>query len=63
MIAFSAFKFAHILGIVLLLENITITAVWKVVADRTSDAVIIAFGQRMVTATDFGLRFRASFLP
>jgi len=55
MIAFSAFKFAHILGIVLLLENITITAVWKVVADQPSDAVIIAFGRRMVTESDFGL--------
>ena len=55
MIAFSLFKFAHILGIVLLLGNITVTAVWKVFADRTSDAGIIAFGQRMVTGTDFGL--------
>ena len=55
MIAFSLFKFAHILGIVLLLGNITVTAVWKVFADRTSDAAIIAFGQRMVTGTDFGL--------
>lgn len=55
MIAFSVFKFAHIVGIVLLLGNITVTAVWKVFADRTRDAAIVAFGQRMVTGTDFGL--------
>ena len=55
MLAFSLFKFAHIVGIVLLLGNITVTAVWKVFADRTSDTAIIAFGQRMVTGTDFGL--------
>jgi uncharacterized membrane protein len=55
MLAFSLFKFAHIVGIVLLLGNITVTAVWKVFADRTSNAAIVAFGQRMVTGTDFGL--------
>ena len=55
MLAFSLFKFAHIVGIVLLLGNITVTAVWKVFADRTCDAPIVAFGQRMVTGTDFGL--------
>ncbi len=55
MTAFNLFKFVHILGIVLLLGNITVTAVWKVFADRTRDASIIAFGQRLVTGTDFGL--------
>ncbi|MGY6551526.1 MAG: DUF2269 family protein [Erythrobacter sp.] len=55
MLAYNLFKFAHILGIVLLAGNITVTAVWKVFADRTQDAGIVAFGQRMVTGTDFGL--------
>lgn len=55
MTAFNVFKFAHIIGVILLLGNITVTAVWKVFADRTRDASIIAFGQRMVTGTDFGL--------
>jgi uncharacterized membrane protein len=54
-IAFSLYKFAHIVGIVLLVGNITVTAVWKVFADRTRDAAVIAFGQRMVSGTDFGL--------
>jgi len=53
--AFTLYKFAHILGIILLLGNITVTAVWKVFADRTRNASIVSFGQRMVTGTDFGL--------
>ena len=55
MTAFSIYKFAHVLGVILLLGNITVTAVWKVFADRTRNASIIGFGQRMVTGTDFGL--------
>lgn len=55
MTAFTLYKFAHILGIILLLGNITVTAVWKVFADRTRNASIVSFGQRMVTGTDFGL--------
>jgi len=55
MTAFNLYKFAHLLGLVLLLGNITVTAVWKVFADRTRDAGIVGFGQRMVTGTDFGL--------
>ena len=53
--SFYAFKFIHYLGIILLAGNITVTAVWKVFADRTHDWRIIAFGQRLVTGTDFGL--------
>ena len=53
--AFNLFKFIHFLGLVLLIGNITVTAVWKVFADRTQDVSIIAFGQRLVTGTDFAL--------
>jgi uncharacterized membrane protein len=49
------FKSLHYLGIILLAGNITVTAVWKVFADRNGDWRILAFGQRMVTGTDFGL--------
>ncbi len=49
------FKFLHYLGIILLAGNITVTAVWKVFADRSGDWRLVAFGQRMVTGTDFGL--------
>ena len=50
---YDALKYLHILGIVLLLGNVTITAFWKAFADRTGDPVVIAFGQRLVTITDF----------
>ena len=49
------FKFLHYLGIILLAGNITVTAVWKVFADRNGNWRIVQFGQRLVTGTDFGL--------
>ncbi|GGB72216.1 DUF2269 family protein [Blastomonas aquatica] len=55
MTTYDVLKFLHILGVILLLGNITVTAVWKVFADRTRDARIVAYGQRMVTGTDFGI--------
>lgn len=55
MTTFDIFKLMHVLGVILLLGNITVTAVWKVFADRTRNSGIVAFGQRMVTGTDFGL--------
>lgn len=39
----------------MLAGNITVTAVWKVFADRNGDWRIVQFGQRLVTGTDFGL--------
>ena len=55
MTTYYIFQFLHITGVILLVGNITVTAVWKVFANRTRDPVIIAFGQRLVTGTDFGL--------
>lgn len=43
----------HILGVVLLLGNIIVTAWWKGMANRTGDARIIAFAQGQVTITDW----------
>ncbi len=42
----------HILGVVLFLENIIVTAVWKVLADRTRSVPVVAHAQRLVTITD-----------
>ena len=50
-------KFVHITGVVMLMGNITATAFWKVFADRTGDARIVAFAQRLVTITDWSLTF------
>lgn len=48
-----AFKFLHVAGVVLLVGNVTITAIWKVFADRTGEMATIAFAQRMVNGTDW----------
>ena len=42
----------HIIGVVLFLGNIIVTAVWKMLADRTRDPAVVAFGQRLVVVTD-----------
>jgi uncharacterized membrane protein len=42
----------HIIGVVLFLGNILVTAVWKVLADRTRDAAVVAYAQRLVLTTD-----------
>lgn len=42
----------HIVGIVLFLGNILVTAVWKLLADRTRDAAVVAYAQRLVLTTD-----------
>ncbi len=47
------FKFLHVLGVILLIGNVTVTAVWKVFADRTRNTSIVAFGQSLVTGTDW----------
>lgn len=52
---YSAFKFLHLLGVVLLIGNVTASAVWKVFANRTKHPVIIAFAQKLVTYTDWSL--------
>jgi uncharacterized membrane protein len=57
MLSYTTFKIAHILGVVLFLGNIIVTGVWKVFADRTKNAVVIAFAQRLVTLTDWVFTF------
>ncbi|HLN13518.1 MAG TPA: DUF2269 family protein, partial [bacterium] len=44
-------KFFHILGAVLFVGNIIVTAMWKARADRTGDLATIAFANRLVAAT------------
>ena len=52
---YAFFKFTHVLGVVLLVGNVTVTAVWKVIADRTRDVVIVRFAQNVVVWTDWTL--------
>ena len=42
----------HVLGVVLFLGNLIVTAVWKVLADRTRHVDVIAYAQRLVAVTD-----------
>jgi uncharacterized membrane protein len=51
--SYNAFKFIHVLGIVILVGNVTITAYWKVLADLSKDARIIAHAQRGVNIADW----------
>lgn len=55
--AYDIAKFLHITGVVMLMGNITATAFWKVFADRTGDARIAIFAQRLVVITDWSLTF------
>lgn len=54
---YDVLRFIHVTGIIMLVGNITATAIWKFFADRTGDPAIIAFGQRLVTLTDWSLTF------
>jgi uncharacterized membrane protein len=46
-------KTAHVLGVVLFVGNIIVTAVWKGMADRTGRPEVVGFAQRLVTLTDW----------
>ena len=50
-------KFLHILGTILFLGNIIVTAFWKAFADRSKNWQIISFSQRLVTYTDIFFTF------
>jgi uncharacterized membrane protein len=51
--SYNILKFVHLLGVVILVGNVTITAYWKVLADLTKDARLIAHAQRGVTIADW----------
>jgi uncharacterized membrane protein len=53
MVLYTAFKVIHLLGVVLFLGNIIVTALWKTLADRTREPRVIAYAQHLVTVTDW----------
>ncbi|WP_270936171.1 DUF2269 family protein [Falsiroseomonas oryzae] len=55
--AYDVLKTLHLLGVVLLIGNVTVTSIWKLYADRTRDPRTIAFAQRLVTITDWFFTF------
>ena len=50
---YSILKFLHVLGVVVLIGNVTITAFWKVFADRKGDAGLVAHAQQAVIVADW----------
>lgn len=52
----------HILGVILFLGNLIVTAVWKTLADRTKNPPVVAYGQRLVTVTDFAFTATGALL-
>lgn len=50
--SYALLKMIHVFGAILLLGNITVTAWWKGMANRTGNPRVIAFAQRQVTLTD-----------
>ena len=59
---YAFFKSVHILGLILMAGNVTVTALWKVFADRTNKTQIMAFAQWLVTVTDFSFTLSGGFL-
>ena len=52
-VSYELHKLVHLLGVILLVGNVTVTSVWKVFAERTREPATIAFAQRLVTGTDW----------
>ncbi|EGV30937.1 Protein of unknown function DUF2269, transmembrane [Thiorhodococcus drewsii AZ1] len=50
---YALLKSLHVFGVIMLLGNAIVTMIWKMAADRTDDPRLVAFGQRLVTLTDW----------
>ncbi len=50
---YTVLKFIHILGVVLFVGNIVVTALWKTRADESGDLATVAFAQRTVARADW----------
>jgi uncharacterized membrane protein len=50
---YGVLKFIHILGVVLFVGNIIVTALWKTRADQSRDLATLAFAQRTVARADW----------
>ncbi len=48
-------KFLHVTGVVMLMGNITVTAIWKFFADRDGRPEVLGFAQKLVTYTDWSM--------
>lgn len=48
-------KFLHLTGVVMLMGNITVTAIWKFFADVDGRPQVLGFAQKLVTYTDWSM--------
>ncbi len=48
-----SWRVLHLAGVVAFLGNVSVTALWKALADRTRHPATVAFAQRLVTLTDW----------
>lgn len=48
-------KYLHVTGFVMLMGNITVTAIWKFYADRDGRPEVLGFAQKLVTYTDWSM--------
>ncbi|WP_416908265.1 MAG: DUF2269 family protein [Polymorphobacter sp.] len=55
MMVYELAKFLHVTGVVMLMGNITVTAIWKFFADRDGRPAVLAFAQKLVTYTDWSM--------
>jgi uncharacterized membrane protein len=55
--SYDVLRLLHLIGVVLLVGNVTVTSIWKLYADGTGDPRVIAFAQRLVTITDWFFTF------
>ena len=59
---YATVKLIHVLGAILFLGNIIVSAVWKIQADRTNNPVVIAFACRLINVTDLAFTALGSAL-
>jgi uncharacterized membrane protein len=53
--SYLVWKFLHITGVVMLMGNITVTAIWKFFADRDGRPQVLGFAQKLITYTDWSM--------
>ncbi|AXO14451.1 DUF2269 family protein [Thalassospira indica] len=59
---YATVKLIHVIGAILFLGNIIVSAVWKIQADRTNNPVVIAFACRLINVTDLAFTALGSAL-
>jgi uncharacterized membrane protein len=54
-VSYEILHFVHVTGVVMLMGNITVTAIWKFFADHDGRPQVLEFAQKLVTYTDWSM--------